>query len=60
MIIEEEFDADEILRDPGEDLFVEEAVKEEDVVDELDFNGRAVDSFDELTSDLDQASDLWE
>lgn len=58
MILEEEFDADEVLRDPDDDGYVEEPIAED--VDELDFEGKGVDRYDELTSDLDQASDLWE
>jgi hypothetical protein len=62
MILDEQFDADEILRDVDE-MFDEEASEEEaEEMRELNF-GTLHDenaNFNDMASDLDTTDDLWE
>jgi len=62
MILDEQFDADEILRDVDE-MFDEDASEEEaEEMRELNF-GTLHDenaNFDDMASDLDTTDDLWE
>jgi hypothetical protein len=57
MNMNEDYDADEILRD-GDDYLDELEAPEE--VDELDFEGGRKKSYDEMVSDLDEPNDLIE
>lgn len=61
MLLDEQFDADEILRDVDEQFLDDEDVEHEDMR-ELNF-GTSFDehaNFSDMTSDLDNAEDLWE
>lgn len=61
MVLEEQFDADEILRDVDE-RYVDDNADEEEEMRELNF-GNVHDEnahFSDLTSDLDTTDDLWE
>ena len=61
MILDEQFDADEILRDVDERYMDEEIADEEDMR-ELNF-GTIHDenaNFSDMASDLDTTDDLWE
>ena len=61
MILDEQFDADEILRDVDE-RYNEEGESEEEEMRELNF-GNVHDEnahFSDLASDLDTTDDLWE
>lgn len=70
-MIDEEFDADEVLRDmdaKGE-LFIEEEVKSNDDDDDDDEEMRELNfgtsydenaNFSDMASELDNAEDLWE
>ena len=61
MILDEQFDADEILRDMDEQ-FTEEETEEDEQMRELNFGNLhdANANFNDMTSDLDTAEDLWE
>jgi hypothetical protein len=62
MIIDEQFDSDEILRDPDERYDEEEEIELEEEMRELNF-GTLQDenaNFSDMASDLDAADDLWE
>ena len=61
MILDEQFDADEILRDVDE-RYVEGLTEEEEEMRELNF-GNVHDekaNFNDMASDLDSTDDLWE
>jgi hypothetical protein len=61
MILDEQFDADEILRDVDE-RYVDDDEKDEEDMRELNF-GNIHDenaNFSDMASDLDTADDLWE
>ncbi|WP_034636982.1 hypothetical protein [Chitinivibrio alkaliphilus] len=62
-MIDEEFDADEVLRDMDseDDLFLE-SDEDDDDVRELNFGNRFDENanFNDIASDLDTAEDLWE
>lgn len=61
MILDEQFDADEILRDVDE-RYVDDESEMEDDMRELNF-GNIHDenaNFSDMASDLDSADDLWE
>lgn len=61
MILDEQFDADEILRDMDE-KYIDEGSDEDDEMRELNF-GNTFDenaNFEDMASDLDSAEDLWE
>ena len=61
MILDEQFDADEILRDVDE-RYVDDDLEEEEDMRELNF-GTIHDenaNFSDMASDLDTADDLWE
>lgn len=61
MILDEQFDADEILRDVDE-RYVDDESDVEDDMRELNF-GNIHDenaNFSDMASDLDSADDLWE
>lgn len=61
MILDEQFDADEILRDVDERYVDDESEMDEDMR-ELNF-GNIHDenaNFSDMASDLDSADDLWE
>jgi hypothetical protein len=61
MIVDEQFDADEILRDVDEQVR-EEDLKTEEEMRELNF-GTLHDenaNFSDMASDLDSTEDLWE
>ncbi|MDR2579122.1 MAG: hypothetical protein LBC70_10015 [Chitinispirillales bacterium] len=64
MMIEEQFDADEILRDADEKYVddEEEEYEEEEEMRELSFDSLHDQNanFSDLASDLDVADDLWE
>jgi hypothetical protein len=62
MIIDEQFDSDEILRDPDERYDEDEETEIEEEMRELNF-GTLHDqnaNFSDMASDLDAADDLWE
>ncbi|MBN1579017.1 MAG: hypothetical protein JW913_20815 [Chitinispirillaceae bacterium] len=61
MILDEQFDADEILRDVDE-RYLDDDLDDEDDMRELNF-GTIHDenaNFSDMASDLDTADDLWE
>jgi hypothetical protein len=61
VILDEQFDADEILRDMDE-KYIDEGSDEDDEMRELNF-GNTFDenaNFEDMASDLDSAEDLWE
>jgi len=61
MILDEQFDADEILRDVDE-RYSEDGESEEEEMRELNF-GNVHDEnahFSDMASDLDNTDDLWE
>ena len=61
MILDEQFDADEILRDVDE-RYVEEDLEGDEDMRELNF-GNVHDenaNFSDMASDLDSTDDLWE
>ena len=61
MLLDEQFDADEILRDVDEQYADEESLDEEEMR-ELNFGNMHDEhaNFNDMTSDLDNAEDLWE
>jgi len=61
VILDEQFDADEILRDVDE-RYLEDDIQSEEDMRELNF-GNVHDenaNFDDMASDLDCTDDLWE
>ena len=63
MMLDENFDADEILRDMDEKIVDdEEALSDDDGMRELNFGNRFDENanFNDMASDLDSAEDLWE
>ena len=61
MILDEQFDADEILRDVDE-RYLDDDMEDEEDMRELNF-GTIHDenaNFSDMASDLDTADDLWE
>jgi len=61
MILDEQFDADEILRDVDE-RYVDEGIESEEDMRELNF-GNMYDenaNFSDMADDLDTTEDLWE
>jgi hypothetical protein len=61
VILDEQFDADEILRDVDE-RYLEDDIQSEEDMRELNF-GNVHDenaNFDDMASDLDSTDDLWE
>ncbi|MGA3050475.1 MAG: hypothetical protein ABSE00_00950 [Chitinispirillaceae bacterium] len=61
MILDEQFDADEILRDVDE-RYSEESEVEEEEMRELNFGNvhDENDHFSDMASDLDNTDDMWE
>lgn len=63
MLLDEQFDADEILRDVDEQFNDEELLDEEEMR-ELNFGGGNMHdehaNFSDMASDLDTTEDLWE
>lgn len=61
MILDEQFDADEILRDVDE-RYVDEDSDEDDDMRELNFGNLHDENanFSDMASDLDSQDDLWE
>jgi hypothetical protein len=61
MVLDEHFDADEILRDPDE-KFDDEASGLEEEIRELSFGTLRDENanFDDMAHDLDTTGDLWE
>jgi cytochrome c-type biogenesis protein CcmE len=61
MILDEQFDADEILRDVDEQYY-EEEFEDDEEMRELNFGNFHDENanFSDMTSDLDNAEDLWE
>ncbi|NLG18461.1 MAG: hypothetical protein GX556_14095 [Fibrobacter sp.] len=61
MILDEQFDADEILRDVDERYHDDDAQSEEDMR-ELNFGNLHDENanFSDMASDLDSTDDLWE
>jgi hypothetical protein len=61
MILDEQFDADEILRDVDE-RYVEEETEAEEDMRELNFGNLHDENanFSDMASDLDSQDDLWE
>lgn len=61
MILDEQFDADEILRDVDE-RYVEEETEAEEDMRELNFGNLHDENanFSDMASDLDGQDDLWE
>ena len=57
MLIEEDYDADEILREETADFNDEEKI---DSFSELDFEGSINDDIDEMISDLSKENEMWE
>lgn len=62
MILEEQFDADEILRDVDERYHDDGFSSEEDNMRELNFGNLHDENanFNDMASDLDSTDDLWE
>ncbi|MBD3344655.1 MAG: hypothetical protein GF401_06300 [Chitinivibrionales bacterium] len=63
MLIDEQFDADDVLRDMDERFAeAEDDLVLDDDMRELDFGNMDVENanFRELASDIDNAEDLWE
>jgi hypothetical protein len=58
MLLEEEFDADEILRD--KDAEPDDIEPDAEEMNEIDFEGAKSEGYDDIVNDLDQAGDLWE
>ncbi|MBD3419437.1 MAG: hypothetical protein GF398_04895 [Chitinivibrionales bacterium] len=58
MNLNEEYDADEILRGNEENYF--EGEIDEESVEELDFESGTTDTYNDLVSDIDDDTDLWE
>jgi hypothetical protein len=61
MVLDEQFDADEILRDVDE-RYIDESADEDEEMRELNF-GNVHDenaNFSDMASDLDRTDDLWE
>jgi hypothetical protein len=56
MLLNEDYDADEILRDD----FGDEEFETDEPVDELNFERGGTDRFDDLASEVDDATDLLE
>jgi hypothetical protein len=61
MMLDEQFDADEILRDIDE-KYVDEEQEEDEEMRELNFGNTFDESanFNDMASDLDNTEDLWE
>lgn len=61
MILDEQFDADEILRDVDE-RYVDEDMEEDEDMRELNFGNTHDENanFSDMASDLDTTDDLWE
>ena len=61
MVVDEQFDADEILRDVDE-RYVDENSDDEEEMRELNFGNVHDESanFSDMASDLDTSTDLWE
>jgi hypothetical protein len=61
VILDEQFDADEILRDVDE-RYVEEDTEQEEDMRELNFGNLHDENanFSDMASDLDSQDDLWE
>ncbi|MDG5815695.1 hypothetical protein QA601_11435 [Chitinispirillales bacterium ANBcel5] len=61
MILDEQFDADEILRDVDE-RYVDEDLEQDDDMRELNFGNLHDENanFSDMASDLDTTDDLWE
>ncbi|MFP4164754.1 MAG: hypothetical protein ACLFQB_12935 [Chitinispirillaceae bacterium] len=61
MILDEQFDADEILRDVDE-KYVDEGLEYDDDMRELNFGNLHDENanFSDMASDLDTTDDLWE
>ncbi|HLV33081.1 MAG TPA: hypothetical protein VKY57_16050 [Chitinispirillaceae bacterium] len=62
MILDEQFDADEILRDVDERYHLDDEADSDDDMRELNF-GTIRDenaNFSDMASDLDSTDDLWE
>lgn len=57
MLIEEDYDADEILREETADFDDEESIES---FNELDFEGSINDDIDEIISDLKKEDKMWE
>lgn len=66
MLLDEQFDADEILRDEEEKFNSESnrkdgAKKNDEEMEELEFGSqRGSSHYDELASEMDNAEDLWQ
>ncbi|NLE02794.1 MAG: hypothetical protein GX640_23250 [Fibrobacter sp.] len=61
MILDEQFDADEILRDVDE-RYIDDEIDPEDDMRELNFGNLHDENanFSDMASDLDSTDDLWE
>ncbi len=61
MLLKEDYDADEILRDGEENSIIDEDREEEDGVRELNLGNEhdAKENFRELASDIGDEDDLW-
>ncbi|MFP4014449.1 MAG: hypothetical protein ACLFVQ_10215 [Chitinispirillaceae bacterium] len=61
MILDEQFDADEILRDVDE-KYIDEGLEYDDDMRELNFGNLHDENanFSDMASDLDTTDDLWE
>ncbi len=63
-MIDEEFDADEILRDMDsvDDIYVDEEILDDGEMRELNFGNKYYENanFNDMASDLDTAEDMWE
>ncbi len=61
MILDEQFDADEILRDVDE-RYIDEGIEFDDDMRELNFGNLHDENanFSDMASDLDTTDDLWE
>lgn len=57
MFIEEDYDADEILREETADFDDEDIIES---CNELDFEGSRNDDADEIINDLSKENDMWE
>ncbi len=62
MMLDENFDADEILRDMDEKVTDEEELVDDEDMRELNFGNLHDENanFNDMASDLDTAEDMWE
>ncbi len=62
MVLKDDYDADEILRDAEDNSIIDEDKEKDDDVRELNLGNEhdAKENFRELASDISEEEDLWE